>query len=233
MATCVAVACGGGHPTALEVRDAFAAAGAGDDGRCVALVEADLRGFCEFSAAVAGASDPSRCRRISDLEWRDECAFELADRLLVSGDPEVALRLCTDAGGFRLDCARHVGVQAWRRGGGLSEGFVEAFGGIAPELGDPRVWIAETRYQVYVDAARHAPSFTVAGCAGGGGWMTMARRTCSVCCPSFAAATVTVAPKGMPRSSVAKCTAVPHLARSTGLGPLASPLFELCAWTRR
>ena len=39
-------------------------------------------------------------------------------------------------------------------------------------------------------------------------------------------------PNGMARASQAKCNAVPHLPRSTGLGPVCSPLFLLASWSR-
>lgn len=61
--------------------------------------------------------------------------------------------------------------------------------------------------------------------SGVGGWITKARSTACVWPPSLALAPVTMTPNGMARAAQTRGSAVPHLPRSTGLGPVCSPLF--------
>jgi len=96
-----------------------------------------------------------------------------------------------------------------------------------------RCWVGALPYAPSPCAlGKLSTSGEATGSAGCGGCTTIDCRTAPACWPSLAAAAVTTAPNGMPRSSVANCMAVPHLARSTGLGPVQTPLFELCAWSR-
>jgi hypothetical protein len=50
--------------------------------------------------------------------------------------------------------------------------------------------------------------------------------------PSLALAPVPTTPSGMARASQAKGSAVPHLPRATGLGPVCSLLFLPASWSR-
>lgn len=156
-----------GRSQAQIARDAFTRANEGDPAGCRDLADADMAGFCAFTAVVArrDAPDASGCAAVPAGEWRDECYFERADQLVLTGDPAQVVRICADAGGFRQDCARHVSVQAFRREGGLSPAFRTALAEVAPELDPDGGWVGQTRHQVYVDRARHAAHFRAADCA--------------------------------------------------------------------
>lgn len=166
LAPLLAVLVGCSRETQAErAREAFTRAAQGDAGACAAVDDPEMRGFCEFSAATAKTGPGGDCRGIADAEWRDECVFERADILSVEDDVVVALRLCAEAGQFRLDCARHVSVQAYRREGGLSPAFAAALREVAPELDVAGAWTGQTRHQVYVDRARHEDRFDAAACS--------------------------------------------------------------------
>lgn len=159
----------GSQSGARAARDAFANARAGKPGAfagCATITDADMRGFCEYTA-IEGTkpASPAACAPVTPGRWHDECVFQIADVTSLTGEVVTVVRECADAGAFRLDCARHVSVQAYRREGRLSPAFEAALGEVAPELDVNGAWRIETRHQVYVDAARHRPAFAVADCA--------------------------------------------------------------------
>jgi hypothetical protein len=163
-------ACASPPPRAQVLHDAFTAAQEGGDAAfagCAALADPDDRGFCELTAtsATRQKGQPADCGRVTAGKWRDECVFEAADIASTVSDPADAVRQCKDAGQYRQDCVRHVSVQAYRREGGLGTRVDAAIHEVAPELDVQGSWRTETRHQVYVDAARHAESFTEAACA--------------------------------------------------------------------
>lgn len=167
--TSLLVSCGG-EGDARAGRDAFANARAGKPAAlegCAVLGDPDMRGFCEYTA-VEGAKPTSTepCLDVSPGRWRDECVFQVADAMSLSGDVVAVVRSCASAGAFRLDCARHVSVQAYRREGRFSPAFEAALAEVAPELDVRGAWRLETRHQVYVDLARHRPTFVLTDCAG-------------------------------------------------------------------
>lgn len=162
-------ACSGSPSEAEVFRSAFVAAQVGDEAglvACAALGSPADRGFCELTAVAAarGRGLPVDCTRISAGKWRDECFFDAADIASNVGDPADAVRQCREAGEFRIDCVRHVSVQAFRREGGFGEGVDAAIREVAPELDVQGSWRTQTQHQVYVDAARHAAAFTAAAC---------------------------------------------------------------------
>jgi hypothetical protein len=154
------VACAQPAPSAEQVRAAFEAASRGEIAGCEPLDGSEWGGYCRFTAVVASGGD---CSLLPEGEWRDECAFDRADKASTH-DLVAAMRACSAAGRFRVDCARHVAVQAQRLEPGISPELAAAMAGVVPEVGPG--FVAATRDQAWVDMAAHTARLGLALCAG-------------------------------------------------------------------
>lgn len=84
---------------------------------CGRMDRGEGRGACRVVAARAleGDDRAEACAEISTDHWRDECWFDLAEHHAADQRWDAAMDACERAGDYRVDCARHLAEETFRR----------------------------------------------------------------------------------------------------------------------